>query len=281
VPIRRHPHPAPAGSRVDPAGGWAAPLVPTSPYPCPGCSGNGAATATAGCAGCLDRGEVWLPDALLAFRGSLERVLKAIAEDAQAGSTLRGASLCADGRIAYGTWDGVPLYDLPTADPRRRPPRRPMAASLFADHGAPREAVVLAFPSQAREPRPMRPAAIAAEVPLVAVDGHNLAYRATLAGGAAADGTERFLGLLRSLGRELRRPAEWVVCFDTADGAAARQAVCPAYKRNRPPLDPRVAVTLAGLPGVLERAGIAWLQLQGVEADALIASVVSVQPAKL
>jgi DNA polymerase-1 len=207
-------------------------------------------------------------------------VLETIAEDTRAGSTLPGASLCADGRIAYGTWDGVPVYDLPASDPRRQPPRRPRTACLFTDHDAPREAAVLAFPPQPKEPRPMRHAATAAELPLVAVDGHNLAYRATLAGDATADGAERFLGLLRSLGRELRQPSEWVICFDAADGAAARQAICPAYKRNRQPLDPRVAATLALLPGALERAGIAWLELPSVEADDLIASVVSLHPTK-
>jgi DNA polymerase-1 len=266
---------------VEPAGGWAGPLVPTSPYPCPACSLNGAASPATGCAGCLDRGEVWLPDELLAFRGSLRRVLEAIAEDARASSTLPGASLCPDGRIAYGTWDGVPVYDVPPSDPRRRPPRRPRTACLFADRGAPRDAAVLAFPPQPKEPRPMRHTTPAAEVPLVAVDGNNLAYRATLAGDATADGAERLFGMLRSLARELRQPAEWVVCFDAADGAAVRQSICPAYKRNRPPLDPRVAATLARLPSALERAGIAWLELPGVEADDLIASVVSLQPARL
>ncbi len=280
VPIRNHGHPAPAAPRIEPAGGWTRPLVPTSPYPCPACSANGAASPATTCAGCLDRGEVWLPDELLVFRGSLGRVLEAIAEDARAGSTLPGASLCADGHIAYGTWDGFPVYDLPASDPRRRPPRRHRTACLFTDHGASPNATVLAFLPQPKEPRPMRHAATAAEVPLVAVDGHNLAYRATLAGDATADGTERFLGLLRSLGRELRQPAEWVVCFDAADGAAVRQSICPAYKRNRPPLDPRVAATLVRLPGALELAGIAWLELPGVEADDLIASVVSLEPTR-
>jgi len=222
---------------------------------------------------------VWLPDELLAHRGSLERVLEAIAEDARAGSTLPGARLCPDGRIAYGTWDGVPVYDVRPSDPRRRPPLRPLTARLFADDDTPRDATVLAFPPHPKEPHPMRQTP-AAEVPLAAVDGHNLAYRATLAGDTTADGSGRFLGLLRSLGRELRQPSEWVVCFDAADGAAARQSICPAYKRHRPPLDPQVAATLARLPGALERAGIAWLELPGVEADDLIASVVSLHPTR-
>jgi DNA polymerase-1 len=278
VPISSHRHPDPAAPRVEPARGWAGPLVPTSPYPCPACQPNLADVAPLTCGGCLGRGQVWLPDELLAHPGSLGRVLEAIAADARAGSTLPGARLCPDGRVAYGTWDGVPVFDVPASDPRRRPPHRPLADRLFADDDAPREATVLAFPPRPKEPRPMRRTTPAVEVPLAAVDGHNLAYRATLAGDATADGPGRFLGLLRSLGRELRQPAEWVVCFDAADGAAARQAICPAYKRHRPPLDPRVATTLVRLPAVLKLAGIAWLELPGVEADDLIASVAALQP---
>lgn len=280
MPISSHRHPDPAAPGADSARGWAGPLVPTSPYPCPACRPNDAVSAAESCAGCLGRGQVWLPDELLAHPGSLGRVLEAIAADARAGSTLPGARLCPDGRVAYGTWDGVPVFDVPASDPRRRPPHRPLAACLFADDDAPREATVLAFPPRPKEPRPMRRTTPAVEVPLVAVDGHNLAYRATLAGDATADGPGRFLGLLRSLGRELRQPAEWVVCFDAADGAAARQAICPAYKRHRPPLDLRVADTLARLPAVLDRAGIGWLELPGVEADDLIASVAALQPAR-
>src|SRR6266700_1156386 len=134
VQIRSHCPPGPAVPRVEPADGGAGPLVPTSPYPCPACSADGAASSPAACAGCLDRGEVWLPDELLAFRGSLGRVLEAIAEDTRAGSTLPSAPTAAS-PTALGTASRCTTCQPPTrAASRHAAPGRPACSPTTTLH---------------------------------------------------------------------------------------------------------------------------------------------------
>jgi DNA polymerase-1 len=122
---------------------------------------------------------------------------------------------------------------------------------------------------------------------LVAVDGHNLLWRAEYGFPSrvtARDGTDRtavfaFFALLRVALREvaqLAQPAEGaecVVCFDGEHGAGRRQRTDGAYKANREQIDLTPLLALPDVQRGLSTVGIPWVEIDDQEADDVIASL--------
>ena len=123
-----------------------------------------------------------------------------------------------------------------------------------------------------------------ATCPLVAIDGHNLLWRAAHgfptrvhAPTTGQDLTTvfAFFALLRAALREAAgsAPAEGVVCFDGQRNATRRQQATPAYKATRAGQD---LTPLQALPEVkqgLDACAIPWVELDDQEADDRIATL--------
>ncbi|MGH3900342.1 MAG: 5'-3' exonuclease [Pseudonocardiaceae bacterium] len=124
--------------------------------------------------------------------------------------------------------------------------------------------------------------------PRLYVDGHNLLHRAAF--GFPARITSRsgrditlvfgFFALIRAAARNLDTPRpEVIVVFDGQDGAADRRALLPRYK---PPVtgDEEVFADLPRIHDGLNLLGIQWIEKNQWEADDVIASLVTAQPAR-
>ncbi|MGH3592435.1 MAG: flap endonuclease, partial [Pseudonocardiaceae bacterium] len=73
---------------------------------------------------------------------------------------------------------------------------------------------------------------------------------------------------------------EVIVVFDGEHGAASRQQTHDGYKANRP-TDDQALLPLLFLPDVkrgLDHCGIAWIELEYVEADDVIATLAGATP---
>ncbi|MGH3807396.1 MAG: 5'-3' exonuclease [Pseudonocardiaceae bacterium] len=123
--------------------------------------------------------------------------------------------------------------------------------------------------------------------PALYVDGHNLLHRAAF--GFPARITSRsgrditlvfgFFALIRAAARNLDTPPEVIVVFDGHDGAAERRALLPQYK---PPVtgDEEVFADLPRIHEGLDLLGIHWIEDNKWEADDVIASLITAQPAR-
>ncbi|MDO9694629.1 MAG: DNA polymerase I [Candidatus Latescibacteria bacterium] len=115
---------------------------------------------------------------------------------------------------------------------------------------------------------------------LILVDGSALFYRAhyAFAGRPLTSPTGEptsvafgfCMGVLRVI--EERRPQHLAVVFDRP-GPVFRHAMYPAYKANRKPMPPELAVQLPRLREVLDAWGVAVLERDGFEADDLMATL--------
>lgn len=123
-------------------------------------------------------------------------------------------------------------------------------------------------------------------IPLLLVDGHNLLFRAWFGTPAeiySRDISRRdittqfmFFGLLRkAVTAELDAWPEILVVFDGEHGSAGRQARDAVYKANRDTSDAarRPLEALADIKTGLDLFGIAWIELDDVEADDVIATL--------
>lgn len=122
--------------------------------------------------------------------------------------------------------------------------------------------------------------------PLLLIDGHNLLFRACFGTPAqihSRDADRRdittqfmFFALLRkAVIGELDGWPEILVVFDGENGSASRQASDAAYKANRDSSDAarRPLEALADIKTGLDLFGIAWIELEDVEADDVIATL--------
>ncbi|NTV03956.1 hypothetical protein HGA89_03430 [bacterium] len=115
---------------------------------------------------------------------------------------------------------------------------------------------------------------------LILVDGSALVYRAhyafagrPLTSPAGEPTSVAFgfcMGILRVI--EERRPDYLAVVFDRP-GPVFRHAMFPAYKANRKPMPPELAVQLPRLREVLAAWGVAVLERDGYEADDLMGTL--------
>ena len=116
---------------------------------------------------------------------------------------------------------------------------------------------------------------------LVLVDGTNLLWRAAYGFPArimTRDGRDvtapfGFFALLRKALRELERPAECLVIFDSETGWVGRQERYAAYKRHRLELDFAPLVWLPDIQRGLTDLGIGWQESGDWEADDVIATI--------
>lgn len=123
-------------------------------------------------------------------------------------------------------------------------------------------------------------------VPLLLVDGHNLLWRAEYGFPArvtSRDGADRtavfaFFALLRAAVTDLDRLVEVIVAFDGEHGAAHRQTGDPDYKANRAGIDLAPILALPDVKDGLDNLGVQWTELDGEEADDVIASVAHQHP---
>ncbi|ASO21568.1 DNA polymerase-1 [Actinoalloteichus hoggarensis] len=123
--------------------------------------------------------------------------------------------------------------------------------------------------------------------PLLFVDGHNLLWRAAFGFPAVISSRDKtrdltaefgFFALLRVAVRdELPTPPEILVVFDGQHGTEQRKAADPAYKSGRV-LDDGALRPLRAIPRVqeaLDLLGIAYIEIDTVEADDVIATLVA------
>jgi DNA polymerase-1 len=110
------------------------------------------------------------------------------------------------------------------------------------------------------------------------VDGHAYAYRAfhAIRQLSAPDGsaTNAIYGFVKMLGkmRERFRPGHAAVVWD-AGLARERLELLPAYKAQRPPMPDSLERQIEGIKHWLGASGIASVEMEGTEADDLIASL--------
>jgi DNA polymerase-1 len=121
--------------------------------------------------------------------------------------------------------------------------------------------------------------------PLVVVDGNNLLWRAAYAKEMiySSDGTRVITALVRffsmmnkAIAEEIGEDAEVIVVFDSKDGAADRKEMFADYKGNRE-VDTSVLNPFECLEDIkagLSYCSIDWMQVDGVEADDVVASIV-------
>lgn len=130
-------------------------------------------------------------------------------------------------------------------------------------------------------------AAVGSALPcLLAVDGHNLLWRAehgfpsrvTARDGADRTAVFAFFALLRVALREVGQPAECVVCFDGEHGAGRRQRSDGAYKASRAQIDLTPLLALPDIQRGLSALGVAWIEMDDQEADDVIASLLAGRP---
>jgi DNA polymerase-1 len=136
--------------------------------------------------------------------------------------------------------------------------------------------------------------AMTAGVPLLLVDGHNLLFRACYGTPARIMSRDQdgkrdlttqfmFFALLRKgINDEFSSWPEVVVVFDGQDGATHRQDTDPGYKATRPATEEALRPILA-LPDVksgLTMHGITWIEIDDAEADDVIATLATADPAR-
>ena len=130
------------------------------------------------------------------------------------------------------------------------------------------------------------------DVPLLAVDGHNLLFRACFGTPAqiwSRDEDDKrdlttefmFFALLRKgINEELPSWPEVVVVFDGEDGSAQRKETDSGYKANRR-VDDQALKPIRALPAVkagLDLFAIAWVEIGDPEADDVIATLAASCP---
>lgn len=70
------------------------------------------------------------------------------------------------------------------------------------------------------------------------------------------------------------RDAPLICCFDAHDGCSRRRELCPAYKADRPAVDPLLLAQIADCRALCKRIGLPVLTASdGLEADDLIAAL--------
>jgi DNA polymerase-1 len=117
---------------------------------------------------------------------------------------------------------------------------------------------------------------------LVLVDGHNLAWIAAMGTPASVSSRDRsrdltgvfmFFALLRkAIGENMPAAPEVLVIFDGEQGSAARKAIDPGYKANRPEETPLPVRSLPDIKRGLDAIGLPWTEIDEHEADDVIAS---------
>jgi DNA polymerase-1 len=117
---------------------------------------------------------------------------------------------------------------------------------------------------------------------LALIDGHNLTWIAATGTPASVSSRDRsrdltgvfmFFALLRKAIREnLPTGPEVLVVFDGEQGSAARKAIEPGYKANRPEETPLPVKNLPDIKRGLDAIGLPWTELGEHEADDVIAS---------
>jgi DNA polymerase-1 len=119
---------------------------------------------------------------------------------------------------------------------------------------------------------------------LVIIDAANCLYRAFFAIPPlrTADGfpTHAIYGFVNMVNKALREeaPDHVVVVFDAPGGAASREALYPAYKAHRDAQPEDLTAQIPALREVIDAYRIPVLEVEGVEADDVIATLVARMP---
>ena len=113
---------------------------------------------------------------------------------------------------------------------------------------------------------------------LLLVDGSSYLYRAFHAlpdlRSPAGEPTGAIYGVLNMLRRLLADyKADYVACVFDARGPTFRDALYPEYKAHRPPMPDELGQQIAPLTEAIEALGWPLLQVEGVEADDVIATL--------
>ncbi|OGT79865.1 MAG: DNA polymerase I [Gammaproteobacteria bacterium RIFCSPLOWO2_02_FULL_61_13] len=113
---------------------------------------------------------------------------------------------------------------------------------------------------------------------LVLVDGSYYLFRAfhalpplTSSSGEPTGAIFGVMGMLKKLLAE-QRPDYFAVVFDPK-GDTFRNELYPAYKANRPPIDPELACQIGPLQEIIAALGVPLLVIDGVEADDVLATL--------
>jgi DNA polymerase-1 len=113
---------------------------------------------------------------------------------------------------------------------------------------------------------------------LVLVDGSYYLFRAfhalpplTSSSGEPTGAIFGVMGMLKKLLTE-QRPDYFAVVFDPK-GDTFRNELYPAYKANRPPIDPALACQIGPLQQIVAALGVPLLIIDGVEADDVLATL--------
>ena len=117
---------------------------------------------------------------------------------------------------------------------------------------------------------------------VLAVDGTNLLYRSYHAMAAtklehAGRPVWAVHGLFVQLAKILsgNTYTHMTLAFDTAGGCTSRKSMYPAYKANRPSPDENIIYQLQWAPSILRQCGIHVVNMDGWEADDIVASCVN------
>ncbi|MCK5847915.1 MAG: DNA polymerase I [Caldisericia bacterium] len=114
----------------------------------------------------------------------------------------------------------------------------------------------------------------------VFLDGNNLFYRSFFAIRelTSSDGTptNAIFGFLKTMIRivNTEKPDYFAVCFDTKS-KTYRSTILPSYKANRPPTPDSLIIQTKLIREILSRINISWFELNGYEADDLLATFAS------
>jgi DNA polymerase-1 len=110
------------------------------------------------------------------------------------------------------------------------------------------------------------------------IDGTAVLYRAHFAirglstrSGRPTNAVFGFIRMLRQL-RQVWKPTHWAVAFD-GGLPEERLTLLEEYKAQRPPMPDDLCRQLEPAQTYLESAGVAWVRLEGQEADDVLASV--------
>jgi DNA polymerase-1 len=117
---------------------------------------------------------------------------------------------------------------------------------------------------------------------LYIVDAMNFLFRAfhalpplTTTKGVQTGAIYGLCQMLLRIERE-QRPTHMCVAFDAAGGENFRNRIYPEYKAHRPPMPPELAGQIAMVHTVIEAFGLTTLQVQGFEADDIIATLTKI-----
>ena len=113
---------------------------------------------------------------------------------------------------------------------------------------------------------------------LLLIDGSNFIFRAyhalpplSTSTGTPTNAIRGFLSMLRVLMKDV--PTDYVACVVDPKGKTFRSEIYPDYKANRPPMPEDLSVQIPLIFEGVQKEGIPFLQVPGIEADDTIGTL--------